>query len=211
MYDGRMKSFTILLLLSLPGSLVTVAGLVEEEPDQEEAAIPIESIHEEVTRKFTKALGFGVSRMIVPNRIMLPEGRTGNHHLSYFLKGYEGYQVNLIGLVNDEQGAVYQSAAELKKKAQKQNPEKENAIALALLTSPKVKPKTTPPTTQDKRAIAHFQVDPGEKPVLMKSGTKWIAHGPIRATEAKCMKCHEVQKGELLGLFRYEFTAAKKD
>ena len=73
----------------------------------------------------------------------------------------------------------------------------------------KLVPKTTPPTALDHRAISLFSEQLEAKPQLLRTKGKWIGHGPIRASEARCVKCHEVEKGTLLGVFRYEFIEPK--
>lgn len=201
-YHTSMKPVaTLLLFVSFLGTFVLMAGVLEEEPEPKQVVIPIESIHKDVTTRFIKSLGFGFSRMIRLDN----SARSRDHQLSYFVSGNEGFQVNLIGLVNDEQGGVYKSARELKEETKKLD---QKQFALTLIDPAKVKPKTTKPTPLDKRAITLFRDNSKAGPVLLKSGDKWIAHGAIRATEAKCIKCHEVEKDALLGLFRYEFPAS---
>ena len=177
------------------GTVFLFGGVVEEESENQVVVIPIREIHEEVIQKFVRAMGFGYSRMITV-------GATKEHQLTHFVRGDESYKVNLIGLVKNPRGSVYESAHDRKNEAL----QTDKGIDLRGL---RLRPKTVLPTTLDKRAIALFNESPSASPQLLKKNGKWIGHGPIRATEARCIKCHEVKKDTLLGVFRYEFIDKK--
>lgn len=198
----KTKAVLLLCLILGVGTALLIGGVVSEDLEPVAPEIPIGKIHEEVTSKFIRAMGFGFSRM-VSSKSRKP-GTTSNHQLTYYIEGTESYKVNLIGLVKEPRGRVYLSAAE-------QNEKQQGTSKLELnLQVKELVPETTPPTSLDKRAIALFSEQLDAKPQLLKTKDKWIGHGPIRATEARCARCHEVEKGTLLGVFRYEFIEPHK-
>ncbi|MEM1297005.1 MAG: hypothetical protein AAGH89_16690, partial [Verrucomicrobiota bacterium] len=69
----------------------------------------------------------------------------------------------------------------------------------------------SPPSQIDLHAIRHFRINPKATLVTVQEGNKLIAHGPIMASQARCAKCHDVEQGDLLGLFRYEFPTLDPD
>ena len=194
----KTKAVLLLCLVLAVGTAFLIGGVVTEELEPAEPEIPIAEIHEEVTTKFINAMGFGFSR-IISSKTRKP-GTTFNHQLTYFIEGSEEYKVNLIGLVKNPKGRVYISASEQNERHPKE-PNSELSFKVKELT-----PRTTPPTALDNRAIDLFNEQLEAKPQLLKTKGTWIGHGPIRATKARCIKCHEVEKGTLLGVFRYEFV-----
>ena len=66
-----------------------------------------------------------------------------------------------------------------------------------------------PPSQLDERAIKLFRDGNEETPLIGKVDGNWVGHGPIRATQDACIKCHDVERGALLGVFRYDFSASE--
>lgn len=71
-------------------------------------------------------------------------------------------------------------------------------------------PEVRKPDSLDKGAIARFRDNRAAKPQGQHINQKIIAHGPVRANQQSCITCHQVEKGTLLGVFRYEFKAEAK-
>ncbi len=68
--------------------------------------------------------------------------------------------------------------------------------------------KTRPLDAFERESLA--QLRDGEDLLQQPAGTQMRLFGAIRAGE-KCLKCHEVQRGELLGAFTYELNSWPKD
>lgn len=239
--NSRIRQFPQLLVLAIFVSAhggVIDEELDQPEPTSESSGevINMKSLHSEMIGKFEKAQGFGWSRMghsgVGPGAPLFQDtGKTMNHQLSHFATGDESFDVKLIGLVKNEAGTVYPSAKDLKIQAIKAE-ETLKAYNIALREKTDIEPKLddsvkvellkkiepllqaaepSPPSEIDLRAIRHFRNDPKAAMVTIQEGNKLITHGPIRASQARCAKCHDVEVGELLGLFRYEFPTLDPD
>ncbi|MFT5468723.1 MAG: hypothetical protein ACI8UO_003835 [Verrucomicrobiales bacterium] len=198
-----MKAPTILITSLLMGSLFPLnAGVPGEEPlFEEEPEIPIEKIHSETLKKFIEAQGFGYSR-----KISIPKGPGDrNHQFTDFMKGDEGFRVALIGLVKREAGTVYPAAADFKEETNEEGLQR----FLELGQKGFEESSEDPPDDLDNHAIEVFREGQKDAPLTGKVDGNWTAHGPIRATQESCMKCHDVERGTLLGVFRYEFSVTK--
>ena len=133
-----------------------------------------------------------------------------------------GYEVTLIGLETEPKGVVYSvevaEAIEL-------DPEEEvqvgqsalekqvNEIAAVLngdiivteLANPLRKVERRPASEVDQQMLDLLERD-DEAPMLVdSSGEQVMIYGSIRATQQRCIACHECEPGTLLGAFRYVF------
>lgn len=225
-----MNTYTIctLAIFLIVGTAILWFSRGDENAEITKRAIPLAHIHEEVTQKFIKAMGFGFMRRV--SYELSPDGEATattpkDHEWFKFATGNEPYQVNLIGLVNDPDGSVYQSTYEIKRRIKDRATNRQEIESkddkVKSITIPNLEfsdhfllglthmPEIIAQTNLDKNAIAAFTKNPMGKPYLQKENGIWIGYGSIRATEAKCIKCHEVENGALLGLFRYEFFNTK--
>lgn len=80
-------------------------------------------------------------------------------------------------------------------------------ITVVVNQEPALVTTTTEPDKIDQQAIEFFKDNPLAAPLVTQNGLQWIAHGPVTASATRCIKCHEVKKDTLLGLFRYEFNS----
>jgi hypothetical protein len=82
------------------------------------------------------------------------------------------------------------------------NPASENAAIFKSLS--KAKTSVTPANEADLAALKILEADPESRRHFRVDGDAIISYGPLRAT-ASCAKCHGVEEGTLLGMFRYRF------
>ncbi|MEM7013126.1 MAG: hypothetical protein AAF585_16765 [Verrucomicrobiota bacterium] len=197
--------------LLIPAMILSLSTLNAGVPDdgplfpEETPDIPISEIHDQTLQSFIHANGFGRSR-----KINLPTGPANNaHYFTNFVTGDEGYRVALVGLVKTKEGQVYPAAADVKNQTEEERRKHLQRLLTQSLDQGFDEASQDPPDRLDKRAIAIFRdAEPSGKedePLIGKVDGKWFAHGSIRA-QASCAKCHEVEEGTLLGLFRYEFS-----
>lgn len=199
-----MKARSIFIAsLALGGLAFLYAGVPGDQPlfPDEEPEVPIRKIHEETLQKFVAAQGFGYGR-----RIVIPKGPSNrNHQFTDFMTGDEEFRVALIGLVKNAEGTVYPAAADLKH----EDPQKRLVRLLEAGQAGFEEARKDPPSKLDQRAITLFREGDEEAPLIGKVNGNWVGHGPIRATQDACIKCHEVERGALLGVFRYDFSASE--
>lgn len=178
-----MKTAIVLVFLFTAG---VFAQTMNPEPN---AAPPaktgFEPIHATYVSWFIESEGFGNSRMISVRKNPPAEWNTGED--KYVVKA-----VNLIGIVNHEVPVVYT-----------------NFLPHETMAGPAMKSRWAAQT----RALDDFEADALKQFIAKKTdvvtnadkgtvGSQMRIVGAIRA-QASCIKCHEVEKGDLMGAFSY--------
>jgi hypothetical protein len=176
------------------------------------------ALHERTIDSFSKRVGFGMSRIGAPAR-----NHIGMEELWTILPPESaGYEVALIGVESEAAGTVYSvevvESQDLGQEGMPQvgqaAPEEEindlesvlnSDIVLVAMANPARKVEKQPASEIDRHMLDLLERD-DEAPMLVdSSGERVMIYGGIRATQQRCIACHECEPGTLLGAFRYVF------
>lgn len=172
------------------------------------------ALHERTVESFSQRVGFGFSRMLAPRNhigveelwtIMPPESAR--------------YEVALIGLESEPKGTVYsievvEEEFVLEMPGEETQPLEHSGevvlaefgdITLIELANPKRLVNHEPASDLDREMLGLLAAK-GEAPMLVDdSGERVMIYGAVRATQQRCIACHECEPDTLLGAFRYVF------